>query len=90
MFIRINTDRTVKGINPMIPAEVGPRSMGKEFFWNKNPIEESLFNMPWSSTTGQTDFPLIANHPKNIFIYEVNNTIAIRKVSLLRSFYLIQ
>jgi len=32
MFIRINIDRTVKGIRPMIPAGVGARSMEGVFF----------------------------------------------------------
>ena len=61
----------------MIPAGVGPRIMGEEVFWNRSPIEASPFNAPWASTAGQTDFPLIANHTKNIPIDRVNHTVAI-------------
>jgi hypothetical protein len=63
VFIRINIDRTVKGIHLMIPAEVGPRSMGEGFFWNRTSIEANPFNALWENTAGKTDFPLIANHP---------------------------
>lgn len=77
MCIRINIDRIVKGIHPMIPAGVGPRIMGVEVFWNRSPIEASPFNAPWASTAGQTDFPLMDNHPKKIPTDKVNHIVAI-------------
>ena len=46
MHVRINVDRTVKGIHTIIPAGVMPRSMGKEFFWDRNPLEANPFNAP--------------------------------------------
>ena len=67
----------VKGIHPMIPAGVGPRSIGVGLFWKKIPIEASPFNAPWASTAGQTDSPLIANHPKNIPIDKENHIVAV-------------